>query len=47
VAMTTSSDSGRIEIVGWPAGAPALLDLRSFSLSDASSNVVLSTTFPK
>jgi hypothetical protein len=42
-----TSETGRLEINEWPAEAPAVLDLRSLALWDASSNVVLRTTLPK
>ena len=48
VALTATSDSeGALELTTWPAGAPAVLDLRSLALLDGSNNVVLSTTLPK
>ena len=47
VATVASDDGGGLEIDSWPASAPAVLDLRSLSLLDGASNVVLSTTVPK
>ncbi len=47
VANATSDSEGALEITTWPAGAPAVLDLRALSLLDGSDNVLLSTTLPK
>jgi hypothetical protein len=47
VSTITADDDGRLEMKGWPTNAPAILDLRSLSLLDASSNTVLSTTLPR
>lgn len=47
VESVTADESGAAQIVSWPATAPALLDLRSVSFLDGSSNVVLSATLPK
>ena len=48
IVQTVSSDNnGRLTITGWPASAPAVLDLRSLSLLDGSSNVVLTTSLPR
>jgi hypothetical protein len=47
VSTVTANDRGRLEIKSWPTNAPPILDLRSLSLLDASSNVVLSTTLPR
>jgi hypothetical protein len=48
VVQTASSDEdGRLTISGYPTNAPVVLDLRSLSLVDGSSNVVLTTTFPR
>jgi len=48
ILSTLSTDAnGRVELRGWPTNAPAVLDLRSLSILDGSSNVVLSTTFPR
>ena len=47
VDTVAANVDGRVEIKGWPTNAPAILDLRSLSLLDGSSNVVLSTTLPK
>jgi hypothetical protein len=48
VAATVSADAlGQIVIEGWPAGAPAVLDLRALSLLDAANVIVLGTTLPK
>lgn len=48
VVQTASSDEdGRLAIDGWPTNAPAVLDLRSLSLLDGSSNVVLTTPLPR
>ncbi len=47
VGTVVATDGGRVEIKQWPTNAPSVLDLRSLSLLDGSSNVVLSTTLPK
>ncbi|MEO6183168.1 MAG: hypothetical protein ABIP71_08760, partial [Verrucomicrobiota bacterium] len=48
IIQTVSSDAnGRLSITQWPALAPAILDLRSLSLLDSSSNVVLTTSLPR
>lgn len=47
VSTVSANEDGRLEIKGWPANAPAILDLRSLSLLDGSSNVVLSATLPR
>ena len=48
VVQTVSADAlGQVVIEGWPAGAPAVLDLRALSLLDGSNAVVLGTTLPK
>jgi len=48
ILSTLSTDAnGRVELRDWPTNAPAVLDLRSLSILDGSSNVVLSTTFPR
>ena len=47
VNTVTANNDGRLEIKSWPSNAPAILELRSLSLRDSSSNVVLSTTLPK
>jgi hypothetical protein len=47
VGPIASDEDGRLEIKSWPTNAPAILDLRSLSLLDGGSNVVLSTTLPK
>jgi hypothetical protein len=47
VSTVTANDRGRLEITSWPSNAPPILDLRSLSLLDGSSNVVLSTTLPR
>lgn len=47
VDTVTANDRGRLEIKNWPSNAPPILDLRSLSLLDGSSNVVLSTTLPR
>ena len=48
VVMTLTSDSGgAVEVTTWPAGAPAVLDLRTLALLDSSNNAVLSTLLPK
>ena len=45
-AVTSDAD-GRLEIREWPAGSPAILDLRVLSLLDSGSNSVLHTVLPK
>jgi hypothetical protein len=47
VGPIASDEDGRLEIKSWPTNAPAILDLRSLSLLDGGSNVVLSTALPK
>jgi hypothetical protein len=48
VVQTVSADAlGQVTIEGWPASAPAILDLRTLSLLDASNAVVLGTALPK
>jgi hypothetical protein len=48
IVSTVSTDTdGRVEIRDWPTNAPSVLDLRSLSILDGSSNVVLSTTLPR
>lgn len=47
VGTVAANQQGRLEINSWPTNAPAILDLRSLSLLDASSNVVLRTALPK
>jgi hypothetical protein len=47
VVTATANNNGRLEIKGWPTNAPAVLDLRSLSLLDSSSNVVLKTSLPR
>jgi hypothetical protein len=47
IATTTTDAAGALEFTTWPAGAPAVLDLRSLALLDSANNVVLSTTLPK
>jgi len=48
VVLTVSADAlGHVAIEGWPAGAPAVLDLRALSLLDAANAIVLGTTLPK
>jgi hypothetical protein len=47
VGTVAANEGGRLEINSWPTNAPAILDLRSLSLLDGGSNVVLSTMLPK
>jgi hypothetical protein len=47
VASATANADGTLEVNAWPASAPAVLELRSLSLWDDSSNVVLGTSLPK
>jgi hypothetical protein len=47
VATATSDANGALQISEWPAGAPAILDLRFLQLLDSNTNAVLSTTLPK
>jgi len=48
IVSTVQADlDGRVQIRGWPTNAPAVLELRSLSLLDGSSNVVLHTPLPK
>lgn len=47
VSSTQTDGNGRLQIKDWPVGAPAVLELRSLSLLDGSSNVVLHTPLPK
>jgi len=47
VRTVQADDDGRVQIRDWPANAPAVLELRSLSLLDGSSNVVLHTQLPK
>lgn len=48
VIQTVIADSlGQVVTEGWPATAPAVLDLRTLSLLDGSSSVLLGTTLPK
>ena len=48
IVSTIRADAdGRVAIRDWSTNAPAILDVRSLSLLDGSSNVVLSTTFPR
>jgi hypothetical protein len=47
VGTVAADEDGRVEIKVWPTNAPAVLDLRSLSLLDSGSNVVLSATLPK
>jgi hypothetical protein len=47
VSTVRTGDDGRLQIKDWPANAPAVLELRSLSLLDGSSNVVLHTQLPK
>lgn len=47
VSTVQTRDDGRLEIKAWPTNAPAVLELRSLSLLDGSSNVVLYTRLPK
>jgi hypothetical protein len=47
VATATSDANGALQISEWPAGAPAILDLRLLQLLDGNTNAVLSTTLPK
>jgi hypothetical protein len=46
VSTVQAGNDGRIQIRGWPTNAPAVLELRSLSLLDGSSNVVLHTQLP-
>jgi hypothetical protein len=47
VNTVQTGDDGRLQIRDWPANAPAVLELRSLSLLDGSSNVVLHTQLPR
>jgi hypothetical protein len=48
IVETLAADAaGRVQLLTWPATAPAVLDLRSLELLDESSHVILSTTLPK
>lgn len=47
VQAASSDEDGRLTIDGWPTNAPAVLDLRSLSLVDGSSNIVLTTSLPR
>ena len=47
VSTVQADDHGRVQVRDWPANAPAVLELRSLSLLDGSSNVVLHTQLPK
>jgi hypothetical protein len=47
VGTVQADDDGRVQIRDWPTNAPAILELRSLSLLDGSSNVVLHTQLPK
>jgi len=47
VSTVQTGDDGRVQIRDWPANAPAVLELRSLSLLDESSNVVLHTRLPR
>ncbi len=48
IVSTVPADAdGRVEIRDWSTNAPAVLDVRSLSLLDGSSNVVLTTTLPR
>lgn len=47
LATATSDASGALQITEWPAGAPAVLDLRLLQLLDSNTNAVLSTVLPK
>ena len=46
VENLTADANGRVQILTWPAGAPAVLDLRTVALLDVGSQVILSTTLP-
>ena len=47
VSTVQADDDGRVQIRNWPTNAPAVLELRSLSLLDGSSNIVLHTQLPK
>jgi len=47
VATATADENGRLQIRGWPATAPVVLDVRSLALLDAGGSPVLSTTLPR
>jgi hypothetical protein len=47
VSTVQANDDGRVQITNWPTNAPAVLELRSLSLLDGTSNVVLHTQLPK
>jgi len=47
VQTVTANALGQVVIQGWPASAPAVLDLRELSLLDSNNAVVLGTTLPK
>jgi hypothetical protein len=47
VSTVQTTGDGRLQIKDWPANAPSVLELRSLSLLDGSSNVVLHTRLPK
>ena len=47
VQTVTANALGQVIIQGWPASAPAVLDLSALSLLDSSNAVVLGTTLPK
>lgn len=47
VSTVTANTNGRVVINSWPSNAPPVLELSSLALIDASSNIVLSTTFPR
>ncbi len=47
VDTATADANGALELNTWPGNAPAVLDLRSLSLLDGSSNAVLWTSLPK
>jgi hypothetical protein len=47
VATATADENGRLQIKGWPATAPVVLDVRSLALLDAGGSPVLGTTLPR
>jgi hypothetical protein len=47
LSTVSANEDGRLEIKDWPTNAPAILELRSLSVLDGSSNVVLRTTLPR
>ena len=47
VATVSADANGRVEIRDWSSNAPPVLELRSLSVLDGSSNVVLTTTLPR